>query len=188
MTPLLSSLLPYLCFPTLNLIASSPLIIIVTYVCVFHKSAGIGCWVCFCCLCVYGFKADHSALDNQQGDSFYISSLNVFFLFDHIYNLFLNHSQIQVPSVSIQLYVFKKIIVQVQFLLSKYGLSLEAGQLTRGYILRENHLFLSQQLIIANIPTVGHGNVCPTPLLTLRFHLAWACMGFVCATATVVSS
>lgn len=65
MTPFPSSLQPHPSFPTLKLTASSSLIIIVSCVYVFHKYTNIASWVYFCCLCVYGLRADHSVLNNH---------------------------------------------------------------------------------------------------------------------------
>lgn len=61
---------PSLTPQTLEMTASFSLIIFVTCIqCIMYVFIQIhmnrACWVCFCCLCIYNFKADLSALDNQ---------------------------------------------------------------------------------------------------------------------------
>lgn len=57
---------PIPCFCILKLVTSFSLITVVTYVCYMYA---FDCWVHPYCLCVYVFKADNSALHNQEEGS-----------------------------------------------------------------------------------------------------------------------
>lgn len=79
-------------------------------------------------------------------------------------------------------------IYQVRFVLliygSLYSQSHEHGQLTRGHILKENWLFLSQQPSIVKSPLATH-EIVPTSPLHGRFCLSFP--GFVHAVTAAIN-
>lgn len=110
-----------------------------------------------------------------------------------VYNVFWSNSS-QVfpdppPFQSTQLYVSisskNKIEYEEQCLLPKYswmcGLPLECGWLTRGNILRQNWLFLSQHLTTASSFTSRDRILYTNPLCILGFSPTWTFIDLVCA-------
>lgn len=68
------------------------------------------------------------------------------------------------------------------------GLPLEYGWLTKGYSVRENWPFISQQLKIASSSSARGGTSCPPPSSVLGFYLVQARAGLVNSAAGTVSS
>lgn len=94
--------------------------------------------------------------------------------FDHIYLPSTNFPQTHPQSIPTQhcvSFLMAHLVQLVQTVVSwPWGLSLECGQNTRGHILKENELFLSQRLSPANSSSARGETPCPPPSSMLHLH------------------